>query len=309
MSRKNTPLLLLIAGCLTLGVVLFLFPHPAAAQCGSSASSCKNCHETQGKDSVNAKGVWHQQHAFGDFCEFCHAGNVKAKEEVGAHAGMVLPLADVKGSCQSCHPNDYMERAKTYADALGKPIGTGAAPAATTPAAVGAITTVGGGTAPCGPSAPTTGQVIDLTKVYAEGLSPAPPANLGNLILASLIGATLLALFGLVWYYEKPLPRIVALVRDILATPVLTATTPEGVKLNVPAGMARRPEFEVLERALGSSDPATVRAVTNLLSDRENGPKILKALSHMDLQTLGALGESDQKALAALLALAKEMKG
>ncbi len=305
MQRKNVPLFLLIAGCLILGVGLLLFPRPAFAQCGSSASSCKTCHEVQGKDPVNAKGAWHQQHAFGDFCEFCHAGNVKAKDQAAAHTGMISPLADVKGSCQSCHPNDYMDRAKKYADTLGQPIGTGGAAAGATPA-TGAATTGGGTNAPCGPSAPTGGQVIDLNKVYA-GLDQAPPSNLGKYILTGLIGATLVVLLALVLYYEKPLPRAAAWVQSVLATPLLTATTPEGVTLNVPAEVARRAEFSQLERTLASSDAATVRAVTQLLSDRENGPKILRALSHMDLQTLAALGESDQKALATLLALAKEL--
>jgi hypothetical protein len=308
MLKKNMPWLLLIMGCLTLGAALLLFPRPAAAQCGSSVSSCKNCHEVQGQDPVNTKGAWHQQHAFGDFCEFCHAGNVKAKDKAGAHAGMVEPLADVKGSCQSCHPSDYLDRAKKYADALGKTIGTGATPSGGTPAATGAVTTTATTNAPCGPAAPTSGQVIDLNQIYAAGPNPAPPTNVGNLILIGLIGATALVLLGLVWHYENPLPRLVVSMRSLLATPVLTATTPEGVTLQVPAEIARRPEFGALERALASSDPATARAVTQLLADRENGPKILKALSHLDLQTLAALGESDQKALATLLALAREMK-
>jgi hypothetical protein len=315
MLRKNTPLFLLIAGCLTLGVALFLFPRPAAAQCGSSVSSCKNCHEVQGKDAVNAKGAWHAQHAFGDFCEFCHAGNVKAKDEAGAHAGMVSPLADVKGSCQSCHANDYMAKAQTYADALGKPLATGVAPSAATPAPGAAVTavpgtgttTVSGGAAPCGPSAPTGGQVIDVTKVYA-GLEQPPPNDLGNLILGALIALALIVLGGLIWHYEHPFERVVLLARQWLSTPVLLAATPEGASISVPSNLVGRPELGALLPMLASLDPATLRAVTRLLSNRENGPKVLQALSHTDLKTLAALSETDQKALAALLALAKEMK-
>ena len=63
------------------------------AQCGSAASSCKNCHEVKGEDAVNAKGDWHTQHAFGDFCEFCHAGNVQAADKTAAHQGLVANLA------------------------------------------------------------------------------------------------------------------------------------------------------------------------------------------------------------------------
>jgi hypothetical protein len=307
MFRKNTPLLLLIAGCIALGVSLFLFPRPAAAQCGSSASSCKNCHEVQGKDPVNAKGAWHTQHAFGDFCEFCHAGNVKATDEAGAHTGMVDPLADVKGSCQSCHANDYMDRAKTYADALGKPIGAGAAPAAATAVPGAASSVVSGGTSPCGPSAPTGGQVIDLTKAYA-GLDQSGPNIAGNLILIGMIVATLGLLGALVWHYERPFERAVLLARQWLSTPVMTATTPEGISVSVPSNLVGRPELGALLPMLASLDADTLSAVTRLLSNRENGPRVLKALSRADLKTLAALGKTDQKALTALLALAKEMK-
>ena len=304
MLNRNMPLILAIIGFLALGLGLALFPRPVSAQCGSSASSCKNCHEVQGKDPVNTKGAWHTEHAFGDFCEFCHGGNVKGKDEVSAHAGLASPLADVKASCQSCHANDYMDRAKKYADTLGKPIGTGAAPAV---GATGAVTTTVATNAPCGPAAPTGGETIDLNKVFAESITP-PGPNIGNLILVGLIGATMLALLALVWHYEKPLPKALAYGRQLLATPVITAATPEGMSMPVPAQALRRPEFAPLEAALARSDPGTVRAVTRLLSDRENGPQILKALSNMDLQSLSALGESDQKGLAALLALVQEMK-
>lgn len=114
---------------LSIGVgimVLALFPlflygtsQPTAAQCGSSASSCKNCHEVQGNDPVGTKGEWHVTHAFGDFCEFCHAGNVEAKTKEEAHVGLVHPMLDIKASCQSCHPQDYNDKAKVYATACG----------------------------------------------------------------------------------------------------------------------------------------------------------------------------------------------
>lgn len=280
-----------------------LIPRSANAQCGSSASSCKNCHEIQAKAPVNTKGAWHTQHAFGDFCEFCHAGNVKAKDQAAAHTGMVAPLADVKGSCQSCHPDNYNDRAQTYATALGVTLGAGGANA--TPEAGAAGTTSSSDNTACGPALPTTGQVIDINKIYADMQAP-NVSNWGNYILFGLIGATALVLLGLLWHYEKPLPRLIAYARNLVNTPVV-ATTPEGVAMPIPNEPARRPEYAALERALASSDPATVRAVTTLLSDRENGPKVLNALSHMDLKTLSALSENDQKALGALLTLAKEI--
>ncbi len=111
------------------GIILFLgltVPQSAQAQCGSSASSCKNCHEVQGEAPVNADGTnWHQAHAFGDFCEFCHAGNVQATDKETAHVGMEAPMDNVQVSCGNCHAADLAERADVYAVALGVEIGSG----------------------------------------------------------------------------------------------------------------------------------------------------------------------------------------
>jgi hypothetical protein len=92
-------------------------------QCGSQASSCKNCHEVKGEDPVNSKGDWHTAHAFGDFCEFCHGGNVQATDKAAAHEGLVQPLGDVKLNCSSCHAQDYQAKAEVYATALGVTVG------------------------------------------------------------------------------------------------------------------------------------------------------------------------------------------
>src|SRR5512142_1684908 len=125
-------------------------PQTAKAQCGSQASSCKNCHEVQGKDPVNADGTgWHQSHAFGDFCYICHGGNNQATDETAAHQGMVSPLADVDASCKSCHSSDTVAFAQQYAATLGQTVGTGAgAPAAPAPAATTAPTGSATGNAP-----------------------------------------------------------------------------------------------------------------------------------------------------------------
>ena len=307
MQRKHIGFFLMLATLLAM-IAVVTGPRPAAAQCGSSSSSCKNCHETQKQDPVNTQGAWHTQHAFGDFCEFCHAGNVKATDKTGAHTGMVDPLADVKGSCQSCHPNDYMDRAKTYADALGKTISATAAPAGPSPSTANTtVTTTATSIAPCGPTAPTGGQTIDLNNAYA-GLNLPPPNTLGNLALVGLIVIVLLLLSGLIWYYEQPFERIVLTIRRWQATPVLVAATPDGAALNLPRQLVARPEVESLLPLLAENDPATLRAVTRLLSDRDKGSRVLKALSRADWQTLSALSERDQQVLSALLALAKEMK-
>jgi len=106
---------------LLVAVVLLLYPSAdAQAQCGSQASSCKNCHEVQAEDPVNSDGTaWHPSHAFGDFCYICHAGNNQSMDKATAHTGMVPPLSDIKAGCLSCHPNDLQERAQVYASVLG----------------------------------------------------------------------------------------------------------------------------------------------------------------------------------------------
>src|SRR5512141_120204 len=130
MQHKKLTILLGTAGLLILivcGIALAL-PQPVRAQCGSQASSCKNCHEVQAKDPVNSDGTnWHQAHAFGDFCYICHGGNNQATDKDAAHAGMVAPLADVKAACQQCHPDDLDARVQVYAKTLGVQVGSAAA--------------------------------------------------------------------------------------------------------------------------------------------------------------------------------------
>lgn len=297
MPRKHIGFFLAVALMLA-GIAFVAWPHPVAAQCGSSASSCKDCHEVKKQDPVNTKGVWHTAHAFGDFCEFCHAGNVKAKDKAAAHTGMISPLADPKGSCQSCHPDDYLARATKFAGVLGVPINASGALTATNPG-TSAPVAPNSSSAPCGPAAPTGGQVIDLNKIYAASINPVPTNNVGNLVLLALIAGTLAIAGGLGWHYEHPVERGIQAWRSLLAGPALATASASG---------AARPELGTLMPLLSSSNPETLRAVGHILSDAENGPRILQAVSHMDLETLAALGETDQKALGALLALAKEMK-
>ena len=121
MNQKRITFIIVAIGVLLVTGSFFLMTAtPAAAQCGSQASSCKNCHETQAQDPVNNDGTtWHTQHAFGDFCYLCHAGNNQATDKVAAHTGMVAPLADINASCKSCHPDDTLAKAQVYATTLG----------------------------------------------------------------------------------------------------------------------------------------------------------------------------------------------
>lgn len=201
MHRRNTSILMVAAGLLMLVATgLWLATaYPARAQCGSQASSCKNCHEVQGEMPVNGDGTsWHQSHAFGDFCYICHAGNNQAQDKAEAHMGMVPPLSDIKASCMQCHPNDLEARAQVYADTLGVEIGAGAAAAqggeTVEPAQPAAVV-----------SAPAITEInledpnlVDYVQRYEEIVLGKKPVNLGNAILLGLIGLVLVGGGGFV---------------------------------------------------------------------------------------------------------------
>jgi hypothetical protein len=212
MQSKKTFIIPMAAGILLLLISWFAFVgvKPARAQCGSQASSCKNCHEVQGKDPVNSDGTkWHQSHAFGDFCYICHGGNSQAKDETAAHQGMVSPLADVKASCQQCHAADLEARAKVYADILGVQVGTGAAAQATAAPAAAAGTE----SAPSGASTAQTSScnqvvvddpnAVNYAQNYDEIVLGKKPINWGNMILLGMIGLMLVGGGGFVITREK----------------------------------------------------------------------------------------------------------
>ena len=206
--RKLLVILPLLIGGLLLAIsVLMLQPAaPVSAQCGSQASSCKNCHEVQGQKAVNSDGTaWHQSHAFGDFCYICHAGNNQAADKTAAHTGMVAPLADIKASCQQCHPDDLDARAQVYATKLGVEVGSGSsAPAASSqPAEVSqpAATTA---------SAPVVTELavddpnlVNYRQRYNEIVLGQKAVNWGNIILVVMIGMVAIGGGGFVAAREK----------------------------------------------------------------------------------------------------------
>jgi hypothetical protein len=201
---------------LVLALGFWLLPgQPVEAQCGSQASSCKNCHEVQAQLPVNTDGTgWHESHAFGDFCYICHAGNQQAMDKNEAHAGMVPPLQDVEASCQMCHAADLTERAQVYAAILNVELGGGTndsgaaaptsepaaedfwggAPAATSaPVEAAAPTAVADEQAAVCPPADhelivDDASLVDYARRYDEIVLGERPVNWGNVILGGLIG-------------------------------------------------------------------------------------------------------------------------
>lgn len=210
MRIKKTPTMLIITGAfmlLTVGIALFAI-QPVKAQCGSQASSCKNCHEVQGEMPVNTDGTgWHQSHAFGDFCYICHAGNNQATDATAAHEGMVAPLDDVQAACQQCHVADLDARAQVYADALGVAIGSGSAapaPATSDAAPVAVDSAVSAPTSnSCNEVVVDDPNAIDYAANYEEIVLGKKPTNWGNMILMGMIGLMLVGGGGFVVTREK----------------------------------------------------------------------------------------------------------
>lgn len=202
MHHRKLAFWLVSAGLIFLVAVGFFFllpAQPASAQCGSQASSCKNCHETQAQHPVdNDLTTWHGQHAFGDFCYLCHGGNNQATDKAASHVGMIDPLSDIVVSCKSCHPKDYEARAQIYGDTLGIKVTSLKATLAATPVAAPA-----NAAAPAATVAPVAlpavqvaavpaASMVNYSQRYDEVALGKKPANVGNIILVLMIAAMLL---------------------------------------------------------------------------------------------------------------------
>lgn len=212
MQPKRLSIKLIFMGVMMLFVagILFAFARPVSAQCGSQASSCKNCHEVQAQMPVNSDGTgWHQSHAFGDFCYICHAGNQQATDKAAAHEGMVDPLSDIKASCQQCHVSDLDARAKVYADALGVTVGSGAATttsggdAAAAPAASAESAPAAAASQSCNEVVVDDPNAVNYAQNYDEIVLGKKPVNWGNSILLGMIGLLVVGGGGLVVTREK----------------------------------------------------------------------------------------------------------
>jgi hypothetical protein len=272
-----------------------LTPSPAQAQCGSQASSCKNCHEVQAQDPVNTKGDWHVSHAFGDFCEFCHAGNVQATDADTAHQGMVEPLADPQSSCSACHPNDAHDLAVVYGTALGVEVGAGAGPSPSAAPTQATPPTA----APAAPAAePPAGEVIDFNALYAETVEGRRPISAGNLILGILIAALVLGGGGYIVSRERR-GRLAAQTAAEASAPVEPAGTAE-------TSTAPASQPETLLTAVATLDPPGRRALERLLGDPAAASHLLQRLAKLDPAMIRALRGLDRETRALLLALTSE---
>ena len=269
MQRRKLYIMFMVAGLAILaavGIALAL-PQTAKAQCGSQASSCKNCHEVQGQDPVNTDGTgWHQSHAFGDFCYICHGGNNQATNKDAAHTGMVAPLSDIQAACQQCHPNDLQARADVYAKTLGVQVGTGGAAAATSaPAATATPAAAAGSSEPAAPA--ESGNLVDYVQRYDENALGQHPTNWGDVILWIMLIAMVLGGGALVLTREK-LVRV-----SFQDTKPVSGEYPEDVVSMVPDLARLKPSARrSLHRLIDKTDAASdlLAAIDKLSGSKED---------------------------------------
>lgn len=304
--RKHYFLILAGLGFLLLSGLFLTWPAAnASAQCGSQASSCKNCHEVQGQDPVNNDGTgWHQSHAFGDFCYICHAGNNQSMDKDAAHTGMVPPLSDVQAACQSCHPNDLMARAEVYATALGVQVGEGGGtdttpnPTATPAGGAGAATDGGSSSEAGGGTELVTGsgEVVDYNQQYAETVLGQRTINWGNVILVMLIVLVVAGGGAFVYYNE----------RKRRGLPLMASKpTPGAAQAAGPLNLADYPpEVVALLPQIAQLNPLGLHALKRLLEDPDSASELLHSLSRLDPDLVRRVRSLDQGTRALLLGMA-----
>ncbi|HWQ84832.1 MAG TPA: hypothetical protein VN363_09705 [Anaerolineales bacterium] len=315
-NKKFSALLLMVAGVFLVATLLFLWPSGnASAQCGSQASSCKNCHEVQGQDPVNSDGTgWHQSHAFGDFCAICHAGNAQSMNVDEAHTGMVSPLYDINASCLSCHPTDVEALAQVYSVALGVEIGSGGPAAGSS-----------GGSAPTGGSTASTGgttgaaiapaasapiaasgsmvvdtsavqEVVDYNQQYNETVLGQRTINWGNLILGVLTGLMVIGGGAFVYTNERRLRGLPAFPKAAAAPAATEPVNPADYPQDV---LAFLPQIARL-------NPFGRHALQRLLEDPDQAAELLVGLSRLDPELVAKLRGLNRESRALLLALSAE---
>ncbi|MGE5590697.1 MAG: hypothetical protein ACM3ZA_08815 [Bacillota bacterium] len=266
----------------------------AEAACGASTSSCKTCHEIQGKDPVSKNGAWHTDHAAFDFCEFCHGGVTKETTAEKAHQGMRPALEDAQKSCATCHANDLAARVAKYggsAPSGGAPAAGGTSPATNQNSGSATPPPPPAASAPA-PAAPAgTQDVLDFNRRLPG--EPQPP-NRGNQVLWGLNALAALGLAGTYWMYEKK-PRTR---KDAAASRQSFADA---------VGMAMPAERAELVTLLAQCDASTLEALEQVLH-QDGGPAMLRRLARLDLSLVGRLETLSREELLLVLSLARGQK-
>jgi len=282
------------------GFFLLLDTTKTSAQCGSQASSCKNCHETEAQDPVNNDGTaWHTQHTQIDACVSCHAGNPQSTDKATSHTGMVPWYSDVKAGCASCHPSDYEQLAQQYATTLGVTLGgSGTSPVAATPEATSVTTSTietlpsggGGGIVVSQPGS------IDYVQQYQQTVLGVHPINWGNVILVVIILALLLGGGAFVYWNERRLRGL----KGFFTSKASQAPT-EGV---APVVEGYSSEVTELLPLIAKLNPVGLHALKRILANPEQANEMLHALSHLDPELVKRVQALDKDSRAMLMAMA-----
>jgi hypothetical protein len=296
--RKRSLIPIFMGTILVAGFLLLLPAREVEAQCGSQASSCKNCHETQGQDPVNNDGTaWHSEHAQIDACVSCHAGNPQSTDKTQAHNGMVPWYSDVKAGCASCHPDDYVQLAQGYATTLGVTLGAaGPTPAATTPQPT-SVTTATVGTIPSGGgmvvNEPGT---IDYVQQYNQTVLGQHSINWGDVILVVMILGFVFGGGTFVYWNER---------RRRGLKGFFTARKPSAVMEGVaPVIEGYSSEVSELLPLIAKLNPVGRHALKRILANPEQANDMLHALSHLDPELVRRVQSLDKDARAMLMAMA-----
>jgi hypothetical protein len=298
-SKLRTLIPICLGVILVTGFFLLLSSIEAQAQCGSQASSCKNCHETQGTDPVNTDGTaWHTQHAQIDACVSCHAGNPQSTNADLSHSGMVPWDSDVKAGCFSCHPDDYMLLAQEYAATLGVTLGeTGAAPSggspeptAAAPAKIEEEIPASGGMVVNEPG------TIDYVQQYEETVLGKRSVNWGDVILVVLIVGMVFGGGAFVYWNER---RLRGLKGFFTSKAAVTGT--DGA---IPVVEGYFDEVTELLPLIARLNPVGKHALKRILANPDQANEILHAISHLDPDLIRRVEALDKDTRALLVALA-----
>ncbi|MCL4559427.1 MAG: hypothetical protein M1281_02285 [Chloroflexi bacterium] len=282
MARRIQILLILSLGfAVALSLAWFGSASTASAQCGTTPSTCKTCHETQKQAPVSTLGVWHSDHASFDYCALCHGGDKIAVDASAAHNGVTVKLNDMQAACTTCHTGDAQMRLQGYAAALGVSLENGPPSAAPTRSGVGAFLGVNSS----GVSEPTP------TPVALAAPADPGPNVLGNTILVLIIAAVLIGGGGYIYWNERRNRRMgeQADNASVEALPVDLKGYPKEVAELAP-GLARL-------------SPEGLKALRELLEDPAQAEELFLSLAELDIDLLKrvhALSRSERLLLTIL---------
>ncbi|MCF7804761.1 MAG: hypothetical protein K9N46_04865 [Candidatus Marinimicrobia bacterium] len=308
-----------------IGMFLLLFfgsMSSVYAQCGASLSSCKTCHEVKRAMPVMTKGDWHKDHSFGDFCEFCHGGNTASKVQAEAHEGInMIPVKTPGNTCSSCHPDDYNDRAQTYAEILNVEIdesGGGAEQTASNDVATdapaeekssGESTNIAKSEPVTSVSVPSGGEVVDFNELLNEDPDE-HPINTGNAILIVLIIGLSIVFLGMYWGFNRD--EIKAKVKKIAdetsdADDESQTLSSDESRDELIAVLERRPNLRQLFYQLQDADPLVIDALISITSQNGESEKLIKSLGRVDMELLKRMQTLNDSELDVLLTLARKM--